>query len=295
MAMKPAAEMTQSLEKRAIRVVVTGAAGRMGREVVKAVANDGSMKLVGAVDKALEGQDIGIVTGAGALGVRIESDLKAVLERLGPDVMVDFTTPAAVKGNVLTAIANGTRFVVGTTGLSEADIEEIRASAEERQVGGLIVPNFALGAVLMMKFSEIAARFMEACEIIELHHDKKLDAPSGTAAITAGFIERGRGKRDSAPLGEPAGDRQGASQPAAVHETAPGVRGGVVKGIRIHSVRLPGLVAHQEVIFGGLGQALTIRHDSFSRESFMPGVLLAIRKVMELSNLMIGLDSVMDI
>lgn len=293
--MKPAAEMTQSVEKSAVRVLVTGAAGRMGREVVKAVAQEAGLRLVGAVDQTLEGQDIGIVTGVGALGVRIESGLEAALTTLSPDVMVDFTTPAAVKGNVLAAIANATRFVVGTTGLSEADIEEIRARAEERGVGGLIVPNFALGAVLMMKFSEIAARFMETCEIIELHHDKKLDAPSGTAAITAGFIERGRAERSARLSGELGPGLQSASQLSATHDTAPGVRGGVVKGVRIHSVRLPGLVAHQEVIFGGLGQTLTIRHDSFSRESFMPGVLLAIRKVMELDSLAIGLDSVMGI
>ncbi|MGO0123143.1 4-hydroxy-tetrahydrodipicolinate reductase [Desulfothermobacter acidiphilus] len=259
-----------------IRVVVTGAAGRMGREVVKAVSRTPGMEVVGAVDPGHPGQDVGLLAGIEALGVTVRGDLAEVLRTSKATVMVDFTTPGAAVANIKTALEYGVRPVVGTTGIAQRDVEEIKAICREKRLGGLIVPNFALGAVLMMHFAGIAARYFPDVEIIELHHPQKLDAPSGTALQTADIVARSRQEKG-------VGDRTEV-------EKLDGARGGNLEGVRIHSVRLPGLVAHQEVIFGGLGQTLTIRHDSTSRESFMPGVIMAIKKVMELEQLVYGLD-----
>ncbi|WP_027718233.1 4-hydroxy-tetrahydrodipicolinate reductase [Desulfovirgula thermocuniculi] len=260
-----------------IKVVVVGAGGRMGRVVSRAVWQAEDMVLAGAVDVRGEGQDVGLLWGGSEVGITLQRDLEEVLHRVAPHVMVDFTTPDAVADNVKKALRNGVRAVVGTTGMSGAELEEIRALAEKQRVGCVVAPNFALGAVLLIRFAAEAAKFFPHVEIIELHHDQKLDAPSGTALKTAEVVAAARGDF-----------RQGL--PAEV-EKIPGARGACFDGgIRLHSVRLPGLVAHQEVIFGGLGQTLTIRHDSLSRESFVPGVLLAIRRVMELEGLVYGLD-----
>lgn len=261
-----------------IRVVVSGAAGRMGREVVRAVAGDDGLELVAAVDPYGMGSDAGALAGIEPLGFAVDGDLEATLTRTKPDVMVDFTAPAVVAGNALMAIRAGVRPVIGTTGMGAEEMEELRRLSGETGVGVLVAPNFAIGAVLMMKFAEMAAKFLPTVEIIELHHDQKLDAPSGTAIKTAEMISKVRGDY-----------RQNSATTVTKIE---GVRGGVYDGgIRIHSVRLPGFVAHQEVIFGGLGQALTIRHDSISRESFMPGVLLAVRRVMGLDRMVVGLEN----
>ncbi|MFZ5898032.1 MAG: 4-hydroxy-tetrahydrodipicolinate reductase [Bacillota bacterium] len=258
-------------------VVVSGAAGRMGREVVKAVANEPDLTLVGAVDVSHVGEDCGVLAGIRPTGVKIEPDLDRCLSSLRPDVMVDFTTPASVVKNVFIAIEAGVRPVVGTTGIGKGDLERMMAYSEERSVGGLVAPNFAIGAILMMRFAEMAASYFPAVEIIELHHDHKLDAPSGTALKTAEMIAAVR-----------ADSRHNDGREEL---KIPGARGGLCDGgIRVHSIRLPGLVAHQEVVFGGQGQTLTIRHDSISRESFMPGVILGIRKVMGLNRLVYGLD-----
>ncbi|AEG16054.1 4-hydroxy-tetrahydrodipicolinate reductase [Desulfofundulus sp. TPOSR] len=263
-----------------IRVVVTGACGRMGREVLKTVWQAEDMVLVGAVDVRGEGQDVGPLWGAPEVGVTLQGDLEKVLAETRPDVMVDFTTPDVVAENIKTALRHRVRPVVGTTGMSSRELEEIRALAEELKLGCVIAPNFAIGAVLMIRFAAEAARYLPHVEIIELHHDQKLDAPSGTAIKTAEVVAAARGDF-----------RQGL--PTEV-EKIPGARGGSFDGgIRIHSVRLPGLVAHQEVIFGGLGQTLSIRHDSISRESFMPGVLLAIRRVMHLEGVVYGLENLL--
>ncbi|WP_073162986.1 4-hydroxy-tetrahydrodipicolinate reductase [Desulfofundulus australicus] len=263
-----------------IRVVVAGAYGRMGREVLKAVYKTEDMILVGAVDVRGEGQDVGPLWGGPEMGITLEGDLEKVLAEARPDVMVDFTTPDAVAGNIKTALKSGVRPVVGTTGMSSGELEEIRNLAESLKLGCVIAPNFAIGAVLMMRFAAEAARYLPHVEIIELHHDQKLDAPSGTAIKTAELVAAARGDF-----------QQGL--PTEI-EKIPGVRGGSYEGgIRIHSVRLPGLVAHQEVIFGGLGQTLSIRHDSISRESFMPGVLLAVRRVMHLEGVVYGLENLL--
>ena len=253
-----------------IKVLVNGALGRMGRTVVAAVNADSELELVGVVD-AFAGE-VG--------GLTVETNLDAALKKFSPDVMVDFTRPDVVFENVMTALANKVSPVVGTTGLSDVDREKIRAAAEENHTPAFIAPNFALGAVLMMLLARKAAKYMPEVEIIELHHDKKLDAPSGTAELTAKMISQVR-----APHKQGHPDEK---------ERLAHVRGAEVDGIRIHSVRLPGLVAHQEVIFGGLGQTLTIRHDSMGRESFMPGVLLACKKVLGLKGLTVGLDKILD-
>ena len=253
-----------------IKVLVNGALGRMGRTVVNAVNADDELELVGAVD---------IIDGE-VDGMKIETNLDAALKKYSPDVMVDFTRPNVVFDNVMTALANKVSPVVGTTGLSDEAKEKIRDLAEKNNTPAFIAPNFALGAVLMMLISQKVARYMPDVEIIELHHDKKLDAPSGTAELTAKMIAEVRPSH-----------KQG--HPDEV-ERLPHVRGAEVDGIRIHSVRLPGYVAHQEVIFGGLGQTLTIRHDSTGRDSFMPGVVLACKKVRGLKGLTVGLDKILD-
>lgn len=249
----------------------------MGREVLKTVTSAEDMELAGAVDVGFAGDDAGNLIGAGEIGITVQQDLAGALEIIRPDVMVDFTSPEAVYENVVTALNFGVRPVVGTTGMGENHLKEIGRLAEENNLGCIVAPNFAIGAILMMKFAAEAVKYFPAVEIIEQHHDKKKDAPSGTAVKTAEILARQRGEY-----------QQGL--PTEV-ENLPGARGGKFDGgIRIHSVRLPGLMAHQEVILGGVGQTLTIRHDSLSRESFMPGVLLAVRKVMHLKGLLYGLE-----
>ena len=262
---------------KAIQVLVCGAAGRMGREVVRAVASQPDMKLVGAVDVTEAGRDIGELAGAGPPGVTVQDDLASALDAAKPEVMVDFTLPGAVMGNLRTAIGRKVACVAGTTGFTQEDLDVVYGLCKAHKTPCLIAPNFAIGAVLMMQFAAEAARHFDAAEIIELHHDQKKDAPSGTSRRTAEMMLRAKDGR----LGGPAKDEESPSR-------------GLGEGkIRIHAVRLPGLVAHQEVIFGGLGETLTIRHDSISRESFMPGVLLAIRKVRALSGLTVGLEKIL--
>jgi 4-hydroxy-tetrahydrodipicolinate reductase len=194
--------------------------------------------------------------------------------------MVDFTHPDSVRGNLKAAIRAGAHCVVGTTGFSDADLAEIASEVDGSKSNVLIAPNFAIGAVLMMQMAKMAAAHMDDCEIIELHHDKKADAPSGTAAKTAALI----GNSSHAERLKP-GEK----------ETLDGARGAFVSGIHIHSVRLPGLVAHQEVIFGGQGQTLTIRHDSIDRTSFMPGVIIAVRAIADHPGMTYGLETFLNI
>ncbi len=262
-----------------IKILVNGAYGRMGRTVLNAVINDEELELVGAVD-VIGGADSGELSGNKKNGIIIETDLSKALENCKPEVMIDFTQPQVVFKNVMTALEKKVSPVVGTTGLNDEQKNKIREAAEKFNTPVFIAPNFAIGAVLMMLLSKQVAKYMPDVEIIELHHDKKLDAPSGTAELTAKMISEVRKSH-----------KQG--HPDEV-EKIPNVRGGNVDGIPIHSVRLPGYVAHQEVIFGGLGQTLTIRHDSTGRDSFMPGVLLACKKVKNLKGLTIGLDKLLD-
>ncbi len=270
----------------AIPVVVNGAAGKMGREVIKAVAKAEDMMLVGAVDRNPEvlGKDVGEVAGCGPLEIPIVNDLQSVLvlatQYKTQGVMVDFTHPDSVYENVRTAIAYGIRPVVGTTGLTAEQIQELAEFAEKASTGVLIVPNFSIGMVLMQQAAIAAAQYFDHVEIIELHHNQKADAPSGTAIKTAEMLSS---------LGKTYNPQQ-----VEEKENIPGVRGGVCgDNIRIHSVRLPGLIAHQEIIFGAPGQIYTLRHDATDRSCYMPGVLLAIRKVTTLKSLVYGLEKIL--
>lgn len=263
-----------------VRVLVAGAAGRMGREVAKAVAGDPETELVGAVDVHEIGADAGELAGVGPRGVPVRGELGAALRETGAEVIVDFTRAEAAYSNARAALSAGVSPVVGTTGMSPEQIAELARLAEERAVGAVVAPNFALGAVLLMRFAAQAARYLPEVEIIELHHEKKVDAPSGTALKTAEMI---RAARAPERLPRPAEEIK-----------VPGCRGGDLDGIRIHSVRLPGYLAHEEVIFGGVGQTLTLRHDSMDRTSFMPGVLLAVKRVRGLKQLVYGLENLLD-
>lgn len=261
-----------------IDVLVSGAAGRMGREVVRAVTAADTMRVVAAVDPGCAGATID--DGAGGALICFGS-LEEAIKEASPHVMVDFTRPDTVEANVRIAAAAGVDCVVGTTGVSRDALERIAADAPEG-VCVFVAPNFAIGAVLMMRFAAQAARYMPHVEIIELHHDKKLDAPSGTALRTAALISEAREEVPIAPGADtevPAGR---------------GARGADINKVRVHSVRLPGLVAHQEVLFGGQGQTLSLRHDSIDRTSFMPGVVLAVREVGNHSGLIVGLEAFMD-
>lgn len=263
-----------------IRVLVCGAYGKMGREVLKAVHTDDQLQLVGAVDVKSDFSDVGDLIGVGKLGVMIGTDLQTIINEAKPQVMVDFTRPESVMNNIRVALNSGVCPVVGTTGLSEENLTEVRELCTTTGVNALISPNFSVGAILMMKLAQDAAKYFPHIEIIELHHDQKLDAPSGTALRTAELIAQKRGILEQ-------------GHPDEV-EKLQGARGANYAGIHIHSVRLPGYVAHQEVIFGGLGQTLVVRHDSISRESFMPGVVLACKKVLSISGLVCGLEQIMD-
>ena len=259
-----------------LRVLVSGAGGKMGREVARAVHGAEDMELAGGVDPRFAGNDLGELAGVGPLGVKVYASLQEAFGATDAGVVVDFTTPGAVYANVMAALEAGKRVVFGTTGLSDSELSAIDRRARELGLGVVHAPNFAIGAVLMMKFASEAARFFESVEIIELHHDQKKDAPSGTAVKTAELIAQARrGKR-----------REGAEEV----ELFPGARGALVHGVRVHSLRLQGLVAHQEVVLGLPGQTLTIRHDSTDRVSFMPGVLLALRKVGSITGLVYGLE-----
>lgn len=257
-----------------IDVLVSGAAGRMGREVCRAVSAEPDMRLVAAVDPAHAGEAL-----PEADGLVVTGDLSAAIAQTAPAVMVDFTHPSAVESNLAVALAAGVHCVVGTTGLAPERLEALAAAAPA-DTCLFVAPNFAIGAVLMMRFAGEAARFMPHAEIVELHHDRKADAPSGTALRTASLIAEAR---PTVPV-----------VPGAESELIAGARGASADGVPVHSVRLPGLVAHQEVLFGGLGQTLTIRHDTIDRTSFMPGVVLAIRKTVGRSGLVVGLEQYLE-
>ncbi|MBK9178886.1 MAG: 4-hydroxy-tetrahydrodipicolinate reductase [Acidimicrobiales bacterium] len=263
----------------AIRVGVFGAAGRMGTTVCQAVAADPEFELVGAVDPHHEGLDVHTVT-----KVDLPYHLSVVgspdgLTESGVEVAVDFTHADAARQNLRWCAEHGVHAVVGTTGFDAGDYDELRRLFTASNC--VVAPNFAIGAVLMMRFAELAAPYFDTAEVIELHHDAKADAPSGTAMATA--------ERIAASSGEWAAD------PTRT-EVLPGARGAVgPAGIRVHSVRLRGLVAHQEVLFGTTGQSLTIRHDSYDRSSFMPGVLLAVKAVGSRPGVTLGLDALLDL
>ena len=260
-----------------IRVVVNGALGRMGQEVARAVLADSGLRLVGAVEEkapqpylpAPETPDL----------IPFSSNLGSLIEKACPDVVVDFTRAQVAMESTRIALPLKVNMVIGTTGLSEADLDEIRSLCDEHEVSAIVAPNFSLGAVLLMHLAKTASRFFENAEIIEMHHDKKLDAPSGTALATAKLMAEARGSRFKYPSTE--------------KEMLAGVRGGEVSGIAIHSVRMPGMMASQEVLFGGNSQTLLLRHDATSRESYMPGVVLAVKEAVKRTGLVLGLDELL--
>ncbi|MBI5948505.1 MAG: 4-hydroxy-tetrahydrodipicolinate reductase [Chloroflexi bacterium] len=251
-----------------IRVVVSGS-GKMGRQVGEAVAAAEGMTPVAYVD--------GLAAPGTFAGLPLYRDAGQCFAETKADAVIDFTNAAWTPVLAKAALAAGVRPVIGTTGLPAEFMRWLESESRGRKVGAVVAANFAIGAVLMMHFARQAARFFDNAEIIELHHDQKVDAPSGTAKTTAELMRAER----KAPFIHPPTEK----------ETIPGTRGGELGGIAIHSVRLPGLVAHQEVIFGGIGQTLTIRHDSTGRDSFMPGVIAATRAVMGLDHLVVGLDA----
>lgn len=259
-----------------IRVIVSGAGGRMGKEVVKLVLQDEELELAAAVDRSTMDIDAGRLVGMEDSGVIVTSDLEAALAGSNGDVVVDFTTPQSAYTNTALAIKYGVRPVIGTTGFTPEQILELDKQCKDQGIGGLIAPNFSIGAILLMKFAAQASKYFPHLEIIEYHGDQKLDAPSGTAIKTAEMISE---VREELRQGNPKEE-----------ETIEGARGGYYNGFRIHSVRLPGVFAQEEVIFGGFGQSLKIRHDSYERAGYMPGVKMGIQKVMGYTGLIYGFE-----
>jgi len=287
-----------------VRVGVLGATGRMGRASCKAVLDAPDLDLVAAVARATGvGRPLRDLVPGAPEGLVVAEDLSELLAAEA-EVVVDFSRPEATAAAVEGLLSEGVHLVSGTTGLSPELMDDLGNLAGKADNGNAVwAPNFALGAVLAMHFAAVAGRFYPAAEVIELHHLGKADAPSGTALRTARAIAAARGgpgdRRGGLPVDQEAGpgDRRGGPPvnrgpegPGAGSESVPGVRGGEVEGIRVHSVRLPGLVAHQEVIFGGQGEVLTLRHDSLDRSSFMPGVLLAVQAVATRPGLTVGLE-----
>ncbi len=259
-----------------IRVVVNGALGRMGQEVINAIAKQDNIALVGAVEKEVTQKYLPIVD----MVVHFSVDLDSLLEVCDANVVVDFTTAEASMAAARIAAKRKVNLVIGTTGLSEENIAEIDQLCQSYDIGAVVVPNFSLSAAVLIKLAELAARFFDHAEIIEMHHDKKTDAPSGTAINTAKAMLNAHGK----PF----------IYPETKTEIIPGTRGGQIEGIAIHSLRSPGFMAGQEVIFSGEGQTLSLRIETISREAYMPGVILAIKEVVKRKELIYGLDSLLE-
>lgn len=265
-----------------MRVGVFGAGGRMGSTVCRAVASDPDLELVAAVDPHHSGLDVRQIAGADVSGLQVMAGPDA-LKAAGAEVAVDFTEAKAAWDNLLWCADHGVHAVVGTTGLSDEQMATLAERFASGHANCFVAPNFAIGAVLMMRFAAMAAPYFETAEVIELHHDNKIDAPSGTALLTAARMDEA--KRASGG--------HWADDPTRT-EPLPGARGGsAVGGVHVHSVRLRGLVAHQEVLLGTTGQTLTIRHDTTDRTSFMPGVLLAIKSIASRPGMTIGLDALL--
>lgn len=258
----------------AIRVAVTGASGKMTKEVLALLCWEEGLQPVGAVSTKASQDTLSLPDGSGA--IPLSSDLETILNETRPHVLVDFTNAEySVKASKL-AIKGGIRPVIGTSGISPENVRELSDLCRESKIGAVIAPNFALGAVIMMRLAKIAAPFFDYAEVIEMHHEQKADAPSGTAIATARDMAAARGRPFTlAPT---------------LKETLPGSRGSDVEGVALHSLRLPGLVAHQEIVLGGLGQTLRIRHDTIGRECYMPGVAMAIKEVVKREELVYGLD-----
>ena len=260
-----------------IRVVINGALGRMGQEITKGVVSEPGLRVVGAVEKEVTQQYLPL-TEAPELIV-LSSDLDSLLKSCDADVLVDFTDAEVSMAATRTAIRQRVNMVIGTTGLSQENLTEIDELCQAHKVGAIVAPNFSLGAAVMIHLSRLAARFFDHAEIIEMHHDKKADAPSGTAIATAEAMSQARG--------------EAFVYPQATHEVLGNARGGKVDGIAIHSLRLPGFMSGQEVILSGAGETLSVRHNTISRECYLPGVILAIKEVTRRKGLTYGLDALL--
>jgi len=256
-----------------IKVAVHGASGKMGQMVVSAVGHDPDLTVVGGVDVKVSRDFMDTPCGRIPCG----TDLDAVIRETRPDVLVDFSTARAVIPMVATAASRHIPIVSGTTGLSADELKKIDELARTAGIGALVAANFAIGAVVMMRLAELAAKYFDYAEIIEEHHEQKLDAPSGTALATARMMADARGQRFL--------------EPEHKEQLAP--RGQSVSGISIHSIRLPGIIARQEVLFGAPGQTLSIKHDAISRECYMPGVMMAIKRIGGFKGLVLGLDKLL--
>jgi 4-hydroxy-tetrahydrodipicolinate reductase len=267
-----------SKDLKSIKVVVHGALGKMGQEIIKAICHENEIEIVGAVDLTVKEDSLPLPDKSDA--VPLSTNLKNILINCQPDVLVDFTVAQASMPAVRTAVKRGVNVIIGTSGLSTKELKEINKLATTHQIGAVVAPNFALGAVLMIHLAKIASKYLNYAEIIEMHHQLKADAPSGTAILTAQKMVASRGK----PFCHP---------PTSMKLSTS--RGECIDGVAIHSIRLLGLLAHQEVLFGGPGQTLSIRHDTISRECFMPGIMLAIREVMKRRGLIYGLDALLSL
>ena len=263
---------------KAIKVVIHGALGRVGREMVNSLCRQDDIQVVGAVDREATGDYLPLPDGSGTIPFSTDSD--HILTTSQPDVLVDFTVAQATMPVVRNAAKHGVNLVIGTTGLTADNINEIDQLTKAHQVGAVVAPNFALGAVLMVHLAKIAAKYLDYAEIVELHHHLKVDSPSGTALSTARAMAQARGK----PFEQPLEQKQASNS-----------RGEQVEGVTVHSVRLPGLMAHHEIILGAAGQTLSIRHDTINRECYVPGVILAIKDVVNRQGLVYGLDILLNL
>ena len=260
-----------------IRVVVCGT-GFMGREVLAAVCGENDLEPVGVIEK-FSTEEVIPLPAEGRGSIPISADPTSLIEQTHPDVVVDFSNAEWTRDVSRAALKHGARLIIGTTGLSDEFIRDLEVECSEKSLGAVLAPNFAIGAVVMMHLSTVAARYFDFVEISEMHQEKKVDAPSGTAVATARAMVESRGRPFNSTMPE--------------RQTIEGSRGAMEGGVVIHSQRMPGFVAHQEVAFGGLGQTLRIRHDSTGRESFIPGVLMAVRDVMGRTELVVGLDKML--
>ena len=260
-----------------IRVVINGALGRMGQEITKAIVREPELRLVGATEKEVSQQYLPIAELSWL--VPFSADLDSLLKRCNADVVVDFTNAEASIAAARIATKQKANLVIGTTGLSEENLAEIEQLCQANRVGAVVAPNFSLGAALLIHLAKFAAKFFDHAEIIEMHHDKKVDAPSGTAIATAKAMVQTHGK----PFVHPKAEREPVSN----------TRGGQIDGIAIHSLRLPGFMAGQEVILGGAGETLSLHHEAISRECYIPGVMLAIKEVVKHKGFVYGLDALL--
>ncbi|MBN1299157.1 MAG: 4-hydroxy-tetrahydrodipicolinate reductase [Actinobacteria bacterium] len=263
------------------KIAVFGVCGRMGSAITKELLKEKDIEIVGGFDRINIGKDIGEFAGSAKIFSTV-SDRYEDIKALNPDILLDFTNSELSFNTINWAVDNSTDIIVGSTGFTRDMLEKIENKAQNGKSRVFIVPNFSIGAVIMMELAAIAAKYFDSCEIIEFHHNKKKDAPSGTAALTAEKIKAVKTfSKERLYSGE--------------SETLEGSRGAFSDGVHIHSVRLNGFLAHQEVIMGTTGQTLTIRHDSIDRLTFYPGVILAIRKINTLSNFTYGLDKIIEI